>query len=361
MSRVASTPDGAGYWMVASDGGVFTFGNARFFGSMANQHLNSPIIGIIPTADGGGYWLLAGDGGVFTFGDAEFLGSLGDIKLQAPIVGVASSTNEGVAGSPGPMGATGPTGPAGASGDVGPAGPTGLTGPTGPSGATGPTGPSGDIGPLGPTGPTGPNGATGATGPLGPTGPNGATGATGPTGPTGATGANGVSGGFESSAGVTMTSTAGGLAGPAAVLPLEGVIQTAPNFDASGSLTAGSSGTAYVGQIVAQDETLTSMRVSFVNGIAQSLVGSTVTVTAQLYVSEDGQAYTAVPGAIVTLVPPMTGIVAVGAVSSGVTTGLSIPLPAGQYAVVGFTVTAAGVNLVNTISGSATAGIVTAG
>jgi hypothetical protein len=27
-------PDGKGYWLVASDGGVFTFGDAGFFGSV---------------------------------------------------------------------------------------------------------------------------------------------------------------------------------------------------------------------------------------------------------------------------------------------------------------------------------------
>jgi len=27
---VASTPDGKGYWLVAADGGVFSFGDAQF-------------------------------------------------------------------------------------------------------------------------------------------------------------------------------------------------------------------------------------------------------------------------------------------------------------------------------------------
>jgi len=37
--------------------------------------LNAPIVGIAATPDGHGYWLVAADGGVFTFGDAAFLGS----------------------------------------------------------------------------------------------------------------------------------------------------------------------------------------------------------------------------------------------------------------------------------------------
>ncbi len=30
---MAATPDGRGYWLVASDGGIFTFGDAPFYGS----------------------------------------------------------------------------------------------------------------------------------------------------------------------------------------------------------------------------------------------------------------------------------------------------------------------------------------
>ena len=41
---MAATPDGAGYWLVASDGGIFSYGDARFFGS-AGAHL-APIVGM---------------------------------------------------------------------------------------------------------------------------------------------------------------------------------------------------------------------------------------------------------------------------------------------------------------------------
>ena len=85
---VAQDPTG-GYWLAASDGGVFTFGGATFFGSMVGKHLNAPVIGIQSTPDGGGYWLYASDGGVFTFGDAAFFGSTGNMTLKAPVVGMA--------------------------------------------------------------------------------------------------------------------------------------------------------------------------------------------------------------------------------------------------------------------------------
>ncbi len=92
---IATTPDGGGYWLVASDGGVFSFGDAPFFGSMGAQHLNKPIVGIAVTPDGGGYWLVAADGGVFAFGDAHFYGSLGAQHLNQPVVGMTTTVDGG--------------------------------------------------------------------------------------------------------------------------------------------------------------------------------------------------------------------------------------------------------------------------
>jgi hypothetical protein len=88
---LAPTPDAKGYWLVASDGGVFTFGDAAFYGSTGNIVLNRPIVAMAPTPDGKGYWLVASDGGVFTFGDAVFYGSTGNIALNRPIVGMAAT------------------------------------------------------------------------------------------------------------------------------------------------------------------------------------------------------------------------------------------------------------------------------
>ena len=72
---MAATGDGRGYWLVASDGGVFSFGDARFRGSTGRRRLNRPVVGMAATGDGRGYWLVASDGGVFSFGDARFEGS----------------------------------------------------------------------------------------------------------------------------------------------------------------------------------------------------------------------------------------------------------------------------------------------
>jgi hypothetical protein len=77
--------------MVASDGGIFNFGDAPFLGSMGNRRLNRPIVGIAATPSGRGYWLVASDGGIFSFGDAPFLGSLGAVRLNSPIVAMAAA------------------------------------------------------------------------------------------------------------------------------------------------------------------------------------------------------------------------------------------------------------------------------
>jgi hypothetical protein len=87
---MAATPDGGGYWLVASDGGIFSFGDAQFYGSMGGKPLNQPIVGMASTPDGKGYWLVAADGGVFAFGDAQFRGSMGGSHLNQPVVGMAA-------------------------------------------------------------------------------------------------------------------------------------------------------------------------------------------------------------------------------------------------------------------------------
>ncbi len=86
-----NTCDTGGYWMVASDGGIFSFGDAHFYGSMGNKPLNKPIVTMAGTPDSKGYWLFASDGGVFSFGDAHFYGSTGNIVLNKPIVSASSS------------------------------------------------------------------------------------------------------------------------------------------------------------------------------------------------------------------------------------------------------------------------------
>ena len=88
---MAAGPGGNGYWSVASDGGIFSFGSAGFHGSTGAIHLNRAVVGMAATASRHGYWLVASDGGIFSFGDARFFGSTGAIHLNSPIVGMAAT------------------------------------------------------------------------------------------------------------------------------------------------------------------------------------------------------------------------------------------------------------------------------
>ncbi len=92
---MAATPDSKGYWLVGSDGGVFSYGDARFDGSTGSLVLNQPVVGMAATPDGGGYWLVAADGGVFAYGDARFYGSAGSLVLNQPVVGMAATPDGG--------------------------------------------------------------------------------------------------------------------------------------------------------------------------------------------------------------------------------------------------------------------------
>ena len=94
-----------GYWLVGSDGGIFSFGSAQFYGSTGALKLQRPVVGITPTADDGGYWLVASDGGVFSFGDTQFYGSIPGLglhpagsglphSLNAPIVGIVPTVDD---------------------------------------------------------------------------------------------------------------------------------------------------------------------------------------------------------------------------------------------------------------------------
>jgi Cellulase (glycosyl hydrolase family 5) len=97
-------PSGHGYWLVGSDGGIFTYGAAQFYGSTGALQLQRPVVGISPTNNDGGYWLVGSDGGVFTFGP-NFYGSVPGLglapagsssarRLNAPIVGIVPTADQ---------------------------------------------------------------------------------------------------------------------------------------------------------------------------------------------------------------------------------------------------------------------------
>jgi 3D (Asp-Asp-Asp) domain-containing protein len=87
---IAANRSGHGYWLTGADGGVFSYGDARFYGSTGHVHLNRPIVGIAATPTGHGYWLTAADGGVFPFGDARFHGALAPERAGTRVAAAAA-------------------------------------------------------------------------------------------------------------------------------------------------------------------------------------------------------------------------------------------------------------------------------
>ncbi len=100
---MAATADGGGYWLAQAGGGVYSYGNASFYGSLPGIGVTpaAPIVGIARTPDGKGYWLVGADGGVFAFGDAEYFGSYTAQEAQSAdlgaghFVGLVPSTGGG--------------------------------------------------------------------------------------------------------------------------------------------------------------------------------------------------------------------------------------------------------------------------
>jgi len=72
---MAVHPTGDYYWVLASDGGVFAFPSpGGLFYDSGVGIMNGPAVGIEETADGGGYWLVSDKGNVYSRGNAHFYG-----------------------------------------------------------------------------------------------------------------------------------------------------------------------------------------------------------------------------------------------------------------------------------------------
>ena len=155
-----------------------------------------------------------------------------------------------------------------------------------------------------------------------------------------------------------MTSIAGGLPGTGVLVGFGNSAQTTSAVGATIDLTGGPGTDLDEAFSLPRDGTITSITAFFSTTQALSLIGTTVTVTAQLYSSTTpNNTFTAVPGAVVTLAPALTGIVAIGTISDGITTGLSIPVTAETRLIMVYSITAAGLSLNNTVSGYMSGGV----
>jgi hypothetical protein len=72
---IACTPSGNGYWILMTNGGIYPFGDARYFGSPLKNGSSVGGVRIARRPQGDGYWVLGGDGVVRGFGAAATLDS----------------------------------------------------------------------------------------------------------------------------------------------------------------------------------------------------------------------------------------------------------------------------------------------
>ncbi|WP_341456898.1 exosporium glycoprotein BclB-related protein [Marasmitruncus massiliensis] len=160
---------------------------------------------------------------------------------------------------------------------------------------------------------------------------------------------------FASGAPAVLTTVLGGLLGTSTVV---GFGSSTASVSAVGGTIDTTTLTNYAFSMP-EDGTITSMAAYFSTTAALTLVGSTVTITAQLYSSTTpDNVFTPIPGAVVTLAPPLTGIVAIGTISSGSTTGLSIPVTTETRLLLVFSASVtAGIDVATTVAGYASAGL----
>jgi len=163
---------------------------------------------------------------------------------------------------------------------------------------------------------------------------------------------------YASGTPVVLTTIAGGLVGTTGLVgfgnSVSGVSLVGSNIDLTGA-----AGTLLNFSFVSpRSGTITSIAGQFSTTAALSLIGSTVTITGQLYSAPSGSnTFSPVAGATVTMAPALTGIISIGTVSSGITTGLNIPVTAGTRYLMVYSATATGITLINTIAGYASGGV----
>ncbi len=164
---------------------------------------------------------------------------------------------------------------------------------------------------------------------------------------------------YASNLPVTLTTIAGGLAGTGAVVgfgsSVFGIGLSAGTIDITGGVGLGLN----FGFTVPRNGTIKSISGFFSTSAALSLVGTNLTIKAQLYKSNsiNSNLFSPVSAAEVFLTPDLTGTISIGTACSGITTGLSIPVTAQSRYLLVFSSAATGISLITTIAGYASAGI----
>ncbi|GAC1327505.1 MAG: hypothetical protein NVSMB17_01610 [Candidatus Dormibacteria bacterium] len=67
-----------GYNILTGAGGIYSFGDAGYFGNLIDHGYPGPAIGLSETPEGRGYAIVTTPGNLYTFGDAVYFGNLND-------------------------------------------------------------------------------------------------------------------------------------------------------------------------------------------------------------------------------------------------------------------------------------------
>ncbi|MCR2806062.1 hypothetical protein NQZ67_19440 [Paenibacillus sp. SCIV0701] len=157
---------------------------------------------------------------------------------------------------------------------------------------------------------------------------------------------------------VELTTILGGLAGTAGLV---GFGFSGPTLDVLGAnidLTGAAGTLLNFAFTIPRAGTIESMAAYFSTTVALNLIGSAITIRAQLYRSAvPNNIFEPIPGAEILLSPGLTGVLDLGTISTGALSGLNIPVAAGTRLLMVFSATASGVSLVNAVAGYASAGV----
>ncbi|ERJ58176.1 exosporium glycoprotein BclB-related protein [Sphingobacterium paucimobilis] len=176
----------------------------------------------------------------------------------------------------------------------------------------------------------------------------------------GDTGSTGTGGGtiipFASGEAINLTTTLGGIGNQMAAV---GFGNSVSGLNRSGGIiNMNSAGGKNMAFVVPRDGVITSLSGFFSSSNAYSFIGSTLNISAQLYMGDNNGGFTPIPGAFVTMAPGLTGLMAIGDTCNGTTTGLSIPVTAGTRLMLVFGAdVVAGIDIASNLSGYVGAGL----
>ncbi|MDE7205871.1 MAG: hypothetical protein K2N90_01690 [Lachnospiraceae bacterium] len=155
-----------------------------------------------------------------------------------------------------------------------------------------------------------------------------------------------------------MTTIAGGLAGLPAFVGFGSSAQGITLLGSTIDITNASGTLSNFALQVPRAGVITSFSAFFSTTVALSLIGSNVTINAQIYQSATpNNVFSPIVGTLINLTPSLSGVISVGTLLNGSLTGLNIPVTAQTRLMLVFSATASGLSLLNTVVGYASAGL----